>query len=100
MKTVCTTVLNAAVMLSCAAAFAEDTKPAPMRKEQDAMMQAMQRMGEIRPEHKQLAYFIGDWKTTTTMWMDPKAAPQTSEGKSHGAALYEGRYIETHHEGT
>ena len=63
------------------------------------MMDAMQRMGEVRAEHKQLDYFVGDWSATTTMWMDPKAPPQKSSGKVHTQAIFGGRYIEVDMEG-
>lgn len=94
----------AAVLISaCSFVHAEDkaAPPAPaMSAEQQKMMDAYQRMGEVRAEHKQLAYFAGDWDVKTTMWMDPKAPPQTSAGKSHGAAIMDGRFIEMHYEGS
>ena len=120
MKTIQVSTIATALLLTCAAASAQDKKAAapqseaapatekappassqpPMSKEQKAMMEAMQRAGEIRPEHKQLAYFVGDWNSSTTMWMDPKKPPQKTEGTSHTVALFGGRYIETHYEGT
>lgn len=114
MKMIRFSILATALALNCTAALAQDKKAAapamektppassqpPMSKEQKAMMDAMQRMSEIRPEHKQLDYFVGDWNSTTTMWMDPKAPPQKSEGKSHTESLYGGRYIAMHYEGT
>jgi hypothetical protein len=80
---------------------AKESQAAPqpqMSKEQKAMMDAYQRMGEVRAEHKQLDTFIGEWKATTTMWMDPKAPPQKTEGKTHVESKFGGRYIELHHE--
>jgi hypothetical protein len=66
---------------------------------QKKMMEAMQKMGEVRPEHKQLAFFTGEWKATTTMYMDPKAPPEKTEGKTHTESKFGGRYIEMHYEG-
>jgi hypothetical protein len=84
-----------------APAAKESAKSAPAKKDdQQAMMEAMQRMDEVRPEHKQLDYFTGEWKATTTVWMDPKSPPQKSEGKTHADAKFGGRYIEMHHEGS
>ncbi|GAA0711049.1 DUF1579 domain-containing protein [Dokdonella soli] len=81
-------------------AFAQDkAAPAPS-KEQQAMMAAFERMGAVRPEHKQLDYFVGDWNTKTTMWMDPKAPPQSSEGKVHCEAVFGGRYVESKYDGS
>ena len=120
MKTIQISILATALALTCAVASAQDKKSAPppskapaatekaapasgqpaMSKEQKAMMDAMQRMGEVRPEHKQLDYFVGDWSATTTMWMDPKAPPEKAEGKTHTESLYGGRYIEMHYQGS
>jgi hypothetical protein len=119
MKTIRISLLAVALAFACAAASAQDKKAAPpskappaaekaapastppaMSKEQKEMMDAMQRMGEVRPEHKQLDYFVGDWAATTTMWMDPKAPPEKTEGKSHAESLYGGRYVEMHYQGT
>jgi len=120
MKTIRISILATALALACAAAYAQDKKAAAppsktppatekaapaaaapaMSKEQKEMMDAMQRMGEVRPEHKQLDYFVGDWSATTTMWMDPKAPPQKTEGKAHSESLYGGRYVKMHYDGT
>ena len=81
---------------------AKDSKAAPepqMSKEQKATMEAYARMGEVRAEHKQLDVFTGEWNATTTMWMDPKAPPQKSEGKTRTESKFGGRYIEMHYEG-
>jgi hypothetical protein len=78
---------------------AEEAAQPKMSKEQQEMMAAFERMGAVRPEHRQLEYFVGDWGTKSTMWMEPKAPPQVSEGKSHSEAIFGGRYIETKYEG-
>jgi hypothetical protein len=78
---------------------AEEAAQPKMSKEQQEMMAAMERMGAVRAEHHQLEYFVGDWNAKTTMWMDPKAPPQTSEGKSRSEAIFGGRYIETRFDG-
>ena len=119
MKTIRISILAATLVLAGKVASAQDNKAAappnqappatqksvpessqpPMSKEQKAMMEAMQRMGEVRSEHKQLDYFVGDWRATTTTWMDPKATPEKAEGKSHTESLYGGRYIEMRYQG-
>lgn len=80
-------------------AAAEDAAQPKMSKEQQEMADAYERMGAVRAEHKQLEYFVGDWKTKNTMWMDPKAPPQESHGTSHSEATFGGRYIETKFDG-
>ena len=98
MKTMLIAVLTGACGLALPV-HAEDAATASANREQQAMMAAYERMGEVRPEHRQLAYFVGDWDATTTMWMDPEAPPMTSKGSSRSAAILGGRYIETLHEG-
>jgi hypothetical protein len=89
--------LAGALAIACAAPAAEDSKQPAMSKEQKAMMEYMQRAGEVRPEHKQLDYFVGDWGTTTTMLMDPKAPK--SQGKSHTESMFGGRYFKMKFDG-
>ena len=98
MKMLPTAALAAALALSLGASAAEKAAP-QTTKEQQEMMAAFQRMGEVRPEHKQLDYFVGDWTSSTSMWMDPKAPPQKSEGKAHTQSIFGGRYIEVTMEG-
>jgi hypothetical protein len=96
------TMLFAAITFALAIsgqAGAEDAAQPKMSKEQQEMMAAFERMGAVRAEHHQLEYFVGDWSAKSTMWMDPKAPPQVSEGKSHSEAIFGGRYIETKYDG-
>ena len=90
----------AGALAVAASAQGADSKPPAMSKEQQAMMEAMQKAAEVRPEHKQLEYFAGDWSTTTTMASDGKSPPQKSEGKSHSETLFGGRYLRMKFEGT
>lgn len=99
MNTVRIATLTVLLTFACAAS-AQDNAAPPQSKQQKEMMAAFERMSAVRPEHKQLEYFVGDWNAKTTLWMDPKAPPQSSEGKSHSEAVFGGRYIETKHEGT
>ena len=92
--------LAGALAVAAAAANAEDGKQPAMSKDQQAMMEAMQKAGEVRPEHKQLEYFVGDWDATTSMFMDPKAPPQKSEGKAHNETMFGGRYLRMKFDGS
>ena len=100
MKTIRILTVAGAFAIACSAAAAQDNKQPAMSKEQKAMMDHMQRVGEVRPEHKQLDYFVGDWDATTTMYMDPKAPPQKSEGKAHSESIFGGRYLQMKYEGS
>jgi hypothetical protein len=92
--------LAGALAVACGAANAADDKAPAMSKEQQAMMAAMEKAGEVRPEHKQLEYFAGDWSATTSMFMDPKAPPQKSEGKTHSEMVMGGRYLRMKYDGS
>lgn len=79
---------------------AEGTAAAPQATpEQQAMMEAWQRMSEVRAEHKQLASFAGHWTAKSTMWEAEGAPPSSSEAKATSSLLYDGRYVETVYEG-
>jgi hypothetical protein len=93
-------VLTLAAALAATAANAAESKQPAMSKQQQAMMEAMQKAAEVRPEHKQLDYFVGDWSTTTTMASDGKSPPQKSEGKAHNEAIFGGRYQRMTFDGT
>ena len=97
-----TAALAAALALTSMAACADDKQPAAapaMTAEQQAMMQAYERAGGLRAEHKQLKYFNGDWTSATKVWMDPKAPPQESAGTQKVVTLYDGRYLAFAQEG-
>jgi hypothetical protein len=98
-----TTIYAIVLALTVATVVHADDKakaPAPaMSAEQKAMMDAYARVGEIRAEQRQLTYFVGSWKTETSMWMDPTAAPEKSAGTSKGEAMYGGRYFRLQHQG-
>lgn len=91
--------LTGVLALACATTHAQDNKQPAMSKQQQAMMEAMQKAGEVRPEHKQLDYFVGDWAVTTSMFGDPKSPPQKSEGKAHDEMLFGGRFLSMKFEG-
>lgn len=104
-----TAVVMGALMLSAAgAAGAEDTKAAeppktaepPMTPEQQAQMAAFASASTPRAEHKQLAYFVGNWTTKSQVWMDPNAPAMETTGASKGEALYDGRYVSMSYSGT
>ena len=74
--------------------LAEDAPKAPSPEEQ-AMMEAYEKMGKVGEQHRQLAAMVGNWTYENTMWMDPAAPPEVSSGSSESKAIWDGRYIET-----
>lgn len=93
--------LAMALAIAAMPAFsAEEKAAAPqMTPEQQAMMDAWQRMSEVRAEHKQLASFAGNWTAKSTMWEAEGAPPATSDAKATSSLVYDGRYLETVYEG-
>ena len=49
--------------------------------------------------HEMMATHVGEWKTVTTMWMDPSQPPQTMEGTSKNEMIMGGRYLKSTHTG-
>lgn len=43
--------------------------------------------------HNILAAHAGEWKTVTTMWMDPNQPPQKYEGEAKSEMIMGGRYL-------
>ena len=80
-----------------AAIAAEEPKMTP---EQQAMMEAWTKAGTPGPEHKNLEAFVGNWKTKSSMWMDPAAPPETSEGTATYSTYFGGRYLREDYKGT
>lgn len=97
-----TAIAMGALMTVAAGAAAEDKKAEapPMSAEQQAQMAAFEKASTPRAEHKQLAYFAGNWTAKTQIWMDPKAPPQEGAGSSKAESIYGGRYIAMNYSGT
>ena len=60
------------------------------------MQEQMKRwMETTKPSHfhRVLRRFIGEWKTTTSMWMDPASPPMKSEGEAKYEWAVEGEWI-------
>lgn len=93
-------IVRALLLSLCIAtpALAED-KPAAPSPEEQAMMDAYEKMGRVGEEHKRLAAEVGKWSYENTMWMDPAAPPTVSKGTSETVAIWGGRYIQTDFKG-
>lgn len=65
------------------------------------MMEMWQKMATPGEPHEKLDYFVGEWKTTTKMWMaGPDAPPMTSNGSATTRWVLGGRFLMDEHEGT
>ena len=52
------------------------------------------------PMHEMMTKSIGEWKTKTTLWMDPNDKPTVYEGTASVKMILGGRYLKATHEGT
>jgi hypothetical protein len=72
-----------------------------MTTEQQAMMAEWAKISAPSDAHKHLDYFVGKWKTKTSMYMGgPGSTPMVSDGKSEMKWVLDGRFIMDMHEGT
>ena len=76
------------------------TEAPAMTEEQKAMQARMQEFTTVNENHKALEALVGSWKTNVKFWMDPKGAPEESEGTSEGKMIMGGRFLEQTFTGT
>ena len=68
--------------------------------QEQALLDAYQRMGELRPEHRLLQYFAGRWHESIRVWITPAGPPLRSTGIARLRAALGGRFIEMRHVGS
>ncbi len=72
-----------------------------MTAEQAAVMAEWAKIAAPSEAHKHLDYFVGKWKTKTSMYMGgPGSTPMVSDGVSEVKWVLDGRFIMDTHEGT
>jgi hypothetical protein len=88
------------------AAFADSKKkgaqPASAggNDEMQKMMAAMEKAATPGPEHKMLQESVGNWATTSRMWMEPGKPPQETQGQEEVKPALGGRFISIHYTGS
>lgn len=87
----------AALTILAAPLAAQDTAPSA---EEAAMMETWQKAMTPGGPHAHLAKSAGTFKATVTMWMDPSAPPEVSEGTSERKMILGGRVLEEKFAGT
>jgi len=65
-----------------------------MDPEQAALMEAWAKASSPGAPHQGLAVMAGRWRTTTRLWMDPGAEPQSAEGVATREMLFDGRVLQ------
>lgn len=85
--------LGAAVTLLGGYAMPQDVEP-PSEADMEAMMQEWQALMTPGEAHKRLEPLVGDWTTTTRMYMaGPGSEPMVSEGEAHAHWILDGRFL-------
>ena len=102
MSTLAAIALVATIGLSSSPARTETPAAAPeMSAEQKEMMAKHAATTSPGKHHKQLGFFVGEWDTTTKIWMGgPGTTPAVSTGHSSVNWILDGRYIFEQHKGS
>ncbi len=85
------------------AGFAVNAQPDTgegMDPEMQAMMEAWAKVATPGPHHEILDKLVGEFTTTTKMWMTPGAPPDVSHGSSKSELILGGRYVAMDFKGT
>ncbi len=83
------------IMLVAVLAVAQPDWQEMSPEEQQKMMVEWQKLGAPADAHKHLEALVGDWKTTTNMWMaGPDSDPMTSHGTSTKTMIMGGRWLQ------
>ncbi|HEY7862589.1 MAG TPA: DUF1579 domain-containing protein [Thermoanaerobaculia bacterium] len=86
-----------ACVLAVATAHADDAAAAAQKQQE---MEMWTKMAAPSEAHKELAKLAGTWNTVVTMWMEPGAEPQVSNGVSENKMVLDGRWLEQRYNGT
>lgn len=94
-------VLAAAVLAASGwPAAAQETASREMSANEQKMMEVWTQYMTPGEPHAGLAQKAGTWAWTSTWWMQPGAAPETSSGTSEAEMVLGGRYLTEEIEGT
>ncbi len=81
------------IVLATSVVMAEDKKAANSA-DQQAMMEAYQKLATPGEQHKQLSSLAGLWTTKTKEWTEPDKAPVETTGSAEMKMLLDGRYLQ------
>ncbi len=87
-------VLSSIVVFSHGVLAQDKPKVPPVSKEEQAMMDAMNKARMPGEQHKLLASLVGNWTFVTRMWIDPAAPPTESTGTASYTAIMGGRFVQ------
>ncbi len=68
--------------------------------DQEKIMEAYMKAGEVTENHAYLKRFAGSWTAETTMWMAPGQPPTSGGGAIEGRMIMGGRFVALDFKGT
>ncbi len=84
------------LLLAAVQGLAAQVSPEDQQKATEAYMKA----AAVTESHKLLAYFVGRWDVTTSMWDFPGNPPSTSKNGAEVTSILGGRFIMAKFSGT
>jgi hypothetical protein len=69
-------------------------------RDQEKIMEAYMKAGEVTENHAYLKRFTGSWTAETTMWMAPGQPPTSGGGAIEGRLIMGGRFVALDFKGT
>jgi len=72
----------------------------PSPQDQQKAIEAYAKAAAVTENHKLLAYFVGSWDVTSTMWQSPGAQPTVSKNSGEVMSILGGRFVMTKFKGT
>jgi uncharacterized protein DUF1579 len=94
-----TLVVGASAMADQKSKKATTKGGAPAADEMQKMMAEMEKAATPGPEHKLLVDSVGNWTTSSKMWMEPGKPPMESQGAEEIKPALGGRFIQMHFTG-
>ena len=89
--------LACGVLLGTSVLAAAQEKATGKDAKATAEMEAWMKAATPGEPHKKLGFFVGDWKTQNTMWME--GTETKTEGTAHMEWAMDGRYVVSKHSG-
>jgi hypothetical protein len=69
-------------------------------QDQEKAMEMYMKLGAVGENHAYLKQFVGEWKSTATMWVFPGSPPTASENKAWAELILGGRFLKMTYSGT
>jgi hypothetical protein len=89
----------AVLVLSQSALAQKEAKEAGGPPDMAERMALYEKLGAVTENHRVLEALVGEWTTTSKMFMDPASPPEESSGTCSSTLLFDGRFVQGNHHG-